>query len=82
MERSEIQDIKKVTVVLYVKNTVANSLASSLYPDRQTLWESIHDTDGLKGFIYSAVDKHVSLYKMLDETNPGFVCQSCSTVRQ
>ena len=49
--------------MLYVQNTVANSLVSSLYPDRQTLWESIQDTDGLKSFIYSAVDKYVSLYE-------------------
>ena len=48
--------------MLYVQNTVANSLISSLYPEGQALWESIQDTDGLKGFIYSAIDKYVSLY--------------------
>ena len=40
-ERSEIQEINKATVVLYVQNTVANSLVLSLYHDRQALWESI-----------------------------------------
>ena len=62
-ERSDIQEVNKVTVVLYVQNTVANSLVPSLYPDRQTLWELIQDIDGLKSFIYSAVDKYVSLYE-------------------
>ena len=63
-ERAEIQEVNKATVVLHVQNTVANTLVFSLYPDRQALWESIQDTDGLKGFIYSAVDKYVSLYEV------------------
>ena len=50
--------------MLYVQNTVANSLVSSPYPDRQALWESIKDTDGLEGFVYSAVDKYVSLHEV------------------
>ena len=62
-ERSQVLEIDREMILVHIHTSLASTLVSALFPERLTLWESIRDTTELKRFIYSAIDKYISLYE-------------------